>query len=143
MRLALTVVSPAARQQADVLLEADPATPVAEVAGRAGPPAPGRAGPGRPAAGRAGVPRPPAGPGRAGRGLSLFVDQRLVPPDQPLGESPIRQGSVVSLGSPAGSLGPSRTGWSRSRWPAARRPAACTGSRWARPTSAGPSPRTS
>ena len=32
MRLALTVVSPAARRQADVLLEADPATPVATVA---------------------------------------------------------------------------------------------------------------
>ena len=32
MRLALTVVSPAARQAADVMLEADPATPVAEIA---------------------------------------------------------------------------------------------------------------
>jgi hypothetical protein len=32
MRLALTVVSPTVRQQADVLLDADPATPVGEVA---------------------------------------------------------------------------------------------------------------
>jgi len=32
MRLALTVVSPATRTQADVLLDADPATPVGEVA---------------------------------------------------------------------------------------------------------------
>jgi hypothetical protein len=32
MRLALTVVSPAARTQADVLLDADPGTPVGEVA---------------------------------------------------------------------------------------------------------------
>jgi hypothetical protein len=32
MRLALTVVAPVARAQADVVLDADPATPVAEVA---------------------------------------------------------------------------------------------------------------
>ncbi len=32
MRLALTVVTPAAGQRADVILDADPATPVAEVA---------------------------------------------------------------------------------------------------------------
>ena len=32
MRLALTVVSPVARQTADILLDADPATPVADVA---------------------------------------------------------------------------------------------------------------
>src|SRR6266571_7239692 len=32
MRLALTVVSPTIRQRADVLLDADPATPVGEVA---------------------------------------------------------------------------------------------------------------
>ena len=32
MRLAVTVVSPAAGRQADVVIDADPATPVAEVA---------------------------------------------------------------------------------------------------------------
>jgi hypothetical protein len=32
MRLALTVVTPAAGQRADVILDADPATPVGEVA---------------------------------------------------------------------------------------------------------------
>ena len=32
MRLALTVVSPAARRTADVVVEADPATPVADIA---------------------------------------------------------------------------------------------------------------
>ena len=32
MRLALTVVSPAARQMADVVLDADAATPVEEIA---------------------------------------------------------------------------------------------------------------
>src|ERR1700752_5252299 len=36
MRLALTVVSPATRQVADVLLDADPATPVGEIAAELG-----------------------------------------------------------------------------------------------------------
>src|SRR6202012_2140464 len=126
MRLALTIVSPAARRQADVLLEADPATPVGEVAAQldrllqAGPvpaaPPPGvlafpRPPPGArgaaPRSPRLGPPmRPPGvrafpGPGRpAGRParVSLFVDQPLVPPGQPVGQSPIRQGCVVSLG---------------------------------------------
>ena len=108
MRLALTIVSPTARRQADVLLEADPATPVAEVAGeldrllQTGP---------IPAAPPPGVlrfpgPRPAAG----AAGTSVFVDQQLVPPDQTLGDSPIRQGCVVSLGSPAGSLRPEPRG---------------------------------
>ncbi|HEY2269654.1 MAG TPA: hypothetical protein VGI96_44040, partial [Streptosporangiaceae bacterium] len=110
MRLALTIVSPAARRQADVLLEADPATPVAEVAGEldrllqtgpipAAPPPPGVL--------RFPGPRTPAG---GAAGSRVFVDQQLVRPDQTLGESPIRQGCVVSLGSPAGSLRPEPRG---------------------------------
>jgi S-DNA-T family DNA segregation ATPase FtsK/SpoIIIE len=112
MRLALTVVSPAgpsARRQADVLLEADPATPVAEVAGQldrllqTGPvpavPPPGVLPFPGPRASAAGSP-----------GVGLFVGQQLVPGDQPLGESPIRQGCVVSLGSAAGSLRPEPRG---------------------------------
>ncbi|HEX4255723.1 MAG TPA: FtsK/SpoIIIE domain-containing protein [Streptosporangiaceae bacterium] len=109
MRLALTIVSPAARRQADVLLEADPATPVAEVAGeldrllQTGP---------IPAAPPPGVLRFPGPRTSAGgaAGSSVFVDQQLVRPDQTLGESPIRQGCVVSLGSPAGSLRPEPRG---------------------------------
>jgi S-DNA-T family DNA segregation ATPase FtsK/SpoIIIE len=108
MRLALTVVSPADRRQADVVLEADPATPVGEIAGpldrllqtgHAGPV------PAAPPPGVLAFPGPRAAPGATG-GASLFVDQLLVPPGQPLGESAIRQGCVISLGSPAGSLRP-------------------------------------
>jgi DNA segregation ATPase FtsK/SpoIIIE, S-DNA-T family len=105
MRLALTVVSPAARQQADVLLEADPATPVAEVAGQLGRLLQAGPVPAAPPPGVLAFPGPRLAPGEPAS-VSLFVDQRLVPPDQPLDESPIRQGSVVSLGSPAGSLAP-------------------------------------
>ncbi|HEX3752772.1 MAG TPA: FtsK/SpoIIIE domain-containing protein [Streptosporangiaceae bacterium] len=105
MRLALTIVSPAAQRQADVLLEADPATPVGEVAAQldrllqAGPV------PAAPPPGVLAFPGPRRPPGEPG-GVSLFVDQVQVPPGQPVGESPIRQGGVVSLGSPAGSLRP-------------------------------------
>jgi S-DNA-T family DNA segregation ATPase FtsK/SpoIIIE len=109
MRLDLTVVSPTARRQADVLLEADPATPVAEIAGeldrllQTGP---------IPAAPPPGVlrfpgPRTPAG---GAAGTKIFVDQQLIPPDQTLAESLIRQGCVVSLGSAAGSLRPEPRG---------------------------------
>ena len=87
MRLALTVVSPAARRQADVLLEADPATPVATVAqqldrflhaGLATSPAPAgrrrpaRRGPGRPRAGlpRAAIPRAGRAVRRSGAGAA-------------------------------------------------------------------------
>ena len=109
MRLALTVVSPAARQQADVLVDADPATPVAKVAAQldrflqAGPL------PAAPPPGVLAFPGPRLAPGEPGA-VSLFVDQRLVPPEQPLGESPIRPGCVVSLGSPAGCMAPEPRG---------------------------------
>jgi DNA segregation ATPase FtsK/SpoIIIE, S-DNA-T family len=110
MRLALTVVSPAARQTADVLLDADPATPVAEVAAQLerflhgttlsadgarvvrfpGPRAQGSL------AVADGYGRPEA--------ATLFVDYRQVPPDAVLADSPIWDGSVISLGSPEGCL---------------------------------------
>jgi len=108
MRLALTIVSPAARRQADVLLEADPATPVSEVAAeldrllQTGPV------PATPPPGVLAFPGPRAA--ATAPAVRLFVDQGLVPPDQPLGESPIRAGCVVSLGSPAGSVPPEPRG---------------------------------
>jgi DNA segregation ATPase FtsK/SpoIIIE, S-DNA-T family len=110
MRLALTVVSPVARQTADILLEADPATPVAEVAAQLERFLPGttlsadgarvvrfpgpRAQGSLAVAGGYGRPEP----------VPLFVDYRQVPPDATLGDSPITDGSVVSLGSPEGCL---------------------------------------
>ncbi|MGA2826348.1 MAG: FtsK/SpoIIIE domain-containing protein [Streptosporangiaceae bacterium] len=105
MRLALTVVSPAARRQADVLLEADPATPVATLAGeldrflRAGT-VPGTD-PGHVLA----FPGP-----RSPAPTAVYVDQVLVPPEQALRDSPIRPGCVVSLGDPAGCIGPEPAG---------------------------------
>ena len=118
MRLALTVVSPAARRQADVLLEADPATPVATVAQQldrflhAGLATSAGAGP------DAGDP-PGAGPGghvlafpgpRSPAPVALYVDQALVPPAQALAESRIRQGCVISLGDASGCLSPEPAG---------------------------------
>ena len=153
MRLALTVVTPAAGQRADVILDADPATPVAEVAaelagltaGVAGPdangygqvlafPGPrpvtaglpaGQAGP----PGRTSNPADPTGTSSPGYSTGLggptspgaptapprprlpaappvFVNGLLIPPDLPLAASPLRTGSVVSLGDPSGCLPP-------------------------------------
>src|SRR6202012_5545153 len=105
MRLALTIVSPAARRQADVLLEADPATPVGQVAAQldrllqTGPV------PAAPPPGVLAFPGPRRPPG-APAAFGLLGAQKRVPPGQPVGDSPLRQGSVVSLGSPAGSLRP-------------------------------------
>jgi len=133
MRLALTVVSPAARTQADVLLDADPGTPVGEVAAElarllgGGEPGqdygtvlhfPGpRVPAGRPAAGPPGLPQRPAGSAAAATvttpprtGLPLYVDHLLIPADQALASSPLRTGCVVSLGDPAGCLPPEPTG---------------------------------
>ena len=82
MRLALTIVSPAARRQADVLLEADPATPVGEVAAQldrllqAGPV------PAAPPPGVLAFPGPRRAAGEPAR-VSLFVDQALVPQAPP------------------------------------------------------------
>ncbi len=136
MRLALTVVSPTIRQRADVLLDADPATPVGEVAAEfarllyGGPGGPGDegygtvlhfpgpraaaglhdAGPGgrQPPFGGAGVSMAVTAAARAAP--ALFVDHQLVPPAQGLASSPLRAGCVVSLGDPAGCLPAEPTG---------------------------------
>jgi len=110
MRLALTVVSPVARQTADILLDADAATPVAEVAGRLEHFMHGTSlgadgaqvvrFPGPRAQGSLAV----VGGYRTHEPVPLFVDYRQVPPDAALADSPITDGSVISLGSPEGCL---------------------------------------
>jgi len=91
MRLALTVVSPRTRRSASIVLDAEPATPVAEITAaltrfeNGGRPAP--------ADGRA--PEVP-----------LYLDRQRLSPRTTLAESLIRDGAVVSLGSPDGCLAP-------------------------------------
>ena len=143
MRLALTVVSPAARRQADVLVDADPGTPVATLAGEldrflhAGA-APAPAPTCRPASHRRDRGQAAgrfadnnAGPGghvlafpgpRSPVPTAVYVDQVLVPPEQALGDSRIRPGCVVSLGDASGCMEPG-AGRGR-RDPGGRRPAA-------------------
>src|ERR1700689_1436908 len=99
MRLALTVVSPATRFWADVVIDADPATPVPDLAAELERLAYG-------AQGR--VLRFP-GP-RGPDSIPLYVDFQPVGPQLTLAGSPIRNGSVVSLGDPSGSLNPEPAG---------------------------------
>jgi DNA segregation ATPase FtsK/SpoIIIE, S-DNA-T family len=129
MRLAVTVVSPAARRWADVLLDADPATPVAEVAagldrvangyGPDGGDAAGLAGPdgakvlrfpGPRASGSLAVAAPSSGTRQQALSVPLYVSYQLIPPELTLGDSPIRDGSVISLGDPSGCLRPEPAG---------------------------------
>jgi DNA segregation ATPase FtsK/SpoIIIE, S-DNA-T family len=99
MRLALTVVSPATRFWADVVIDADPATPVADVAAELERQAYGAQG------------RVLRFPGPRGVGsIPLYVDFQQVGPQLTLAGSPIRNGSVVSLGDPSGCLAPEPTG---------------------------------
>ena len=167
MRLALTVVSPMGRQTADLVLDADPATPVGDIAaelerlayGGFAPEAPaaesgtegngassvggasgaGDAGgarvlrfPGHRADAGSASGRPGGGPSNDGwagsgqaitglavaesrvyapvRAAALYVDYRAVPPDMLLADSAIRDGAVVSLGSPEGCIYPEPAG---------------------------------
>jgi S-DNA-T family DNA segregation ATPase FtsK/SpoIIIE len=124
MRLALTVASPGAQRTSDVVLEADPATPVVRVAAELGrfmgsgwtaqgPPsinAGGRPGarvlqfPGPHAHGSLAMASPdPAEPPSA---LPVYVSGLRIPPQLTLLESPIRDGAVLSLGSPEDCLTP-------------------------------------
>ena len=123
MRLALTVVSPAARQAVDVILEADPATPVTEIAAelerftRHGlvehpgePPGGGHQG--------ARVLRFPGPRSQGSLAMSspvtydeplpvpLYLNCQQIPPQLTLLESPLRDGALVSLGGPEGCLTP-------------------------------------
>ncbi|HTU05591.1 MAG TPA: hypothetical protein VMG13_08560, partial [Trebonia sp.] len=130
MRLALTVVSPAARQMADVVLDADPATTVEEVAGElerfAGAgfvplpddsvdePRGGESGarvlrfPGPRSHGSLAMSGPAVKP--ESRAIPLYLDYQRVAPDLTIADSPLRDGSVVSLGGPEGCLYPEPTG---------------------------------
>ena len=89
MQLTVTAVSPASRQQADVLIDADPETTVAQVAVELDRLVRGTA-----------SPRAPA----------LFVGGHRVPGDMRLAGSPVLGGCVVSLGDPAGCPRPESAG---------------------------------
>ena len=100
MRLALTVVSPAERRAADLVLDADPATPVADLAVELDYFMSGGQGPDAYTSRRAA--------GAAGGGL--YVNFQWIAPQLTLAESPIRDGSVISLGGPEGCVMPEPTG---------------------------------
>ncbi len=129
MRAMVTVVRPEAGQCADVVIDADPATPVGAIAaeldrlprpGRVAsamrgappvltiPPAPkaaAHAGPGIPGYGSAGWAAMASGFPAARPAASavppLFVNGELVAPRLPLRESAIRDGAIVGMGAPA------------------------------------------
>jgi DNA segregation ATPase FtsK/SpoIIIE, S-DNA-T family len=84
MRVMVTAVSPTTRRRADVIIDADPDTPVSQIA-----------------AGLDGI--------LAG-GARLFLDGQRVPGEVPLADSLIRDGSVVSLGDPSGCRRPEPAG---------------------------------
>ena len=92
MRLTVTVVSPATGQQADVMIDADPGTAVAQLAAELDGVMHGGA--------RAAGPAAPA----------LFVGWHQVPGDMRLADSPILDGSVVSIADPAGCRRPEPAG---------------------------------
>jgi DNA segregation ATPase FtsK/SpoIIIE, S-DNA-T family len=123
MRLALTVVSPGAQRTADVVLEADPATPVAQVAAElarfigndwnAQRPSSIGAG-GQPGARVLRFPGPRAhgslamaspDPGELFP-APLYVSGQRIPSQLTLLESPIRDGAVLSLRGPEGGVTP-------------------------------------
>jgi DNA segregation ATPase FtsK/SpoIIIE, S-DNA-T family len=87
MRLAVTVVVPRKGRAAHILLDADPATAVADLAAGLGQYMRGEPPPGRPS-------------------VPLYIDGRRVPPRLPLAGSPVRDGCVISLGGPEGCTPP-------------------------------------
>jgi len=126
MRLALTVVSPTARHWADVVVDADPATPVGELAaeldrlahggfaGQQPPTGPGHAQvlqfPGPQTYGSLAMAGAVVGHAQQAQAVPLYVDFQRVPPQLTLAQSPVRDGAVISLGSPEGCLRPEPTG---------------------------------
>jgi S-DNA-T family DNA segregation ATPase FtsK/SpoIIIE len=86
MRLAVTVVSPRQGRQANIALEADPETALAEVATELA---------------RLLRYDPPVGHFEQGS-PPLYIDGQRLPPQLPLAWSPLRDGCVISLGSPEG-----------------------------------------
>ncbi len=132
MRLALTVVSPIARHWADVVVDADPATPVGELAAELSTARPRRltgsrrprapetprscSSPASRAPGSLAIAGPVAGHGPQARAVPLYVDFQPVAPQLTLAQSadPGRGGDQPRLarGLPAAR---SRPAWSRSR----------------------------
>jgi len=133
MRLALTVVSPMARHWADVVIDADPATPVGELATELDRLAYGgftgqqwssgfsepqlSAGnaqvlqfPGPRAHGSLAMAGPVVGYPPQAPAVPLYVDFQRIAPQLTIAQSPIRDGAVISLGSPEGCLRPEPTG---------------------------------
>jgi S-DNA-T family DNA segregation ATPase FtsK/SpoIIIE len=118
MRIALTVVSPAARQRADIVIEADPTTTIEQIAveldrlafsGFAS------------ASGETHVLRFPnpaiygnlaarTDPGIASEPVPAYIEFQRLDPRLTLKDSPIRDGAVLSLGSPDGCVRPEPTG---------------------------------
>jgi len=110
MRVTVSAVSPATRRRADAVIDADPDTPVAEIAAgldsilngknlsraRFGPRA-------------AGHPAPLAAPVTQQR-PRLFTGGQPLPGDTRFAGSLIRDGSTVSLGDPSGCTPPERAG---------------------------------
>jgi DNA segregation ATPase FtsK/SpoIIIE, S-DNA-T family len=97
MRLLVTVVSPATRRSADIVLDADPGTPMTALASELERFARG---------GDVGLRRG----ARPSSAVSLYVDCERVWRRLTLAESPIRDGSVISLGSPDGCVVPEPSG---------------------------------
>ncbi len=129
MRLAVTVVSPAARRWTDVVLDADPATPVAEVAAALdrivsgyGPDGADEAGlartdgarvlrfPGPRAQGSLALAASSPSAREQPQRVPLYVSYQLIPPKLTLADSPIMDGAVISLGDPSGCLRPEPAG---------------------------------
>jgi DNA segregation ATPase FtsK/SpoIIIE, S-DNA-T family len=108
MRLAVTVVSPATRRSTDIVLDADPATPMTAVAAELDRFARGVVGDvGDVFAGGDVVPRQRARPPSA---VALYVDGQRIWQRLTLAEAPIRDGCVISLGSPDGCVLPEPVG---------------------------------
>ncbi|HUN36928.1 MAG TPA: FtsK/SpoIIIE domain-containing protein [Trebonia sp.] len=102
MRVALTVVSPAQRRTADVILDADPATSVADLAAELEQLMSGVRTPDAYVSSPATFSGSPA--------TALYVNYHLIAPQLTLEESPIRDGSVISLHGPEGCVRPEPTG---------------------------------
>ena len=128
MRVALTVVAPAMRRTADVLLEADPATPMADIAAELASVVVGDVmerhhasnyGGGQQGARVLRFPGPGANgplalssplPSAEWMSVPLYVNHRQIPPQLSLAEAWIRDGAVVSLGDPDGCVSPEQAG---------------------------------
>ena len=126
MRVALTVV--AMRRTADVLLEADPATPMADIAAELASAVVGDVMERRHAFKDGGLQRgarvlrfPGSGasgplalssplPSAEWMSVPLYVNHRQIAPQLPLAEAWIRDGAVVSLGDPGGCVSPEQAG---------------------------------